>query len=216
MGKNVFREGLKRYLSEAELQTLSAVRIAVAGAGGLGSNAAHMLVRSGFTQLVIVDFDVVSDSNLNRQFFFPDQIGQRKVEALRENLLRINPDVQIQTVFARVTQENAADLLGDCDIWIEAFDGAADKQMLAVAGASRKKYVICASGIAGYGNTDRMTTRRMGEYLYLVGDFESGIDSYAPFCPRVMLAAAKQADLALELALSNPNIAAKVRKGEAT
>lgn len=201
MGHNIFIEGLKRYLSEEELVRLASVRVAVAGAGGLGSNAAQMLVRTGFTRFVIADFDTVGASNLNRQFFFPDQIGRYKTDALKENLLRINPDAQIALFQERVTKENAPLLFGECDIWIEAFDGAADKQMLAVLGASLKKPVICASGIAGYGNTDRMATYRMGEYLYLVGDQESGIDRLPPLCPRVVLAAAKQADLALELVL---------------
>ena len=202
MGLNVFMDGLRRYLSEEELRRLASVRVAVAGAGGLGSNVAQMLVRTGFTRLVIADFDTVSASNLNRQFFFPDQIGQYKVEALRENLLRINPDACITIYPERVTKENAPLLFGECGIWIEAFDGAADKQMFAILGASLKKPVICASGIAGYGNTDRMATCRMGEYLYLVGDQESGVDRLPPLCPRVTLAAAMQADLALELALS--------------
>ena len=107
MGLNVFMDGLRRYLSEEELRRLASVRVAVAGAGGLGSNVAQMLVRTGFTRLVIADFDTVSASNLNRQFFFPDQIGQYKVEALRENLLRINPDACITIYPERVTKENA-------------------------------------------------------------------------------------------------------------
>ena len=65
------------------------MRIGIAGAGGLGSNVAVNLVRTGVKKLKIVDFDVVDESNLNRQFYFMDQVGRPKVEALRENLLRI-------------------------------------------------------------------------------------------------------------------------------
>ena len=54
-------------------------RVGIAGAGGLGSNCAAHLVRAGMKKLVIADFDVVNESNLNRQFFFRNQLGQKKV-----------------------------------------------------------------------------------------------------------------------------------------
>ena len=74
------------------------MRVGIAGAGGLGSNCAWMLVRSGFTDFVIVDHDRVEASNLNRQFFFARQVGMPKVQALSENLLAINPDVKVMTM----------------------------------------------------------------------------------------------------------------------
>ena len=64
------------YLTREEKDRLQNVKIGIGGAGGLGSNAAAHLVRAGIEHLVIADFDTVSEGNLNRQFFFRDQIGK--------------------------------------------------------------------------------------------------------------------------------------------
>ena len=66
------------YLAPEERAALESVRVGIAGAGGLGSNCAMHLVRSGVKHITIADFDVVNESNLNRQFFFHDQIGQKR------------------------------------------------------------------------------------------------------------------------------------------
>ena len=118
------------YLSREQRAILANARIGIAGAGGLGSNCAMHLVRSGIRHLVIADFDRVSESNLNRQFFFADQIGRKKVEALGVNLLRIVPELDLELLAEEVTGGNAVTLFGACDIVIEAFDSAAAKQML--------------------------------------------------------------------------------------
>ncbi len=73
------------------------MKIGIAGAGGIGSNVAVNLVRSSASALKIVDFDRVELSNLNRQFYFHDQIGRFKVEALAENLRRIRPECHLES-----------------------------------------------------------------------------------------------------------------------
>ena len=67
---NVFEQGLLRYLKPEQLTLIQSKRIGLGGAGGLGSNCAMMLVRSGFKHLEIIDQDVIDASNLNRQQFF--------------------------------------------------------------------------------------------------------------------------------------------------
>ena len=74
---------------------LSKFRVGIAGAGGLGSNCAAALARCGVGTLVIADFDIVEESNLSRQYYFTDQVGMLKTEALKENIRRINPDVVV-------------------------------------------------------------------------------------------------------------------------
>lgn len=113
------------YLSAAERGILGRAVVGIAGAGGLGSNCAMHLVRSGVRRLVIADFDRVAESNLNRQFFFADQIGCRKVEALGRNLRRIVPELELELHDSAVTAENAAGRFGRCDIVVEAFDSSA-------------------------------------------------------------------------------------------
>ncbi len=70
---------------------LAAARVGIAGCGGLGSNCAAALARAGVGRLVLADFDLVSEANLDRQFFFRDQVGAPKALALADNLRRIDP-----------------------------------------------------------------------------------------------------------------------------
>jgi sulfur carrier protein ThiS adenylyltransferase len=199
---NPFQQGLSRYLSPGELSRVRSLRIGIAGAGGLGSNCAWMLVRSGFSNFVIVDHDVVDASNLNRQFFFLRQIGMSKVAALRDNLLDINPDANIQAVQALITPENVATLFADCDVIVEAFDAASAKRMIVETYLPTGKFLVAASGLAGYGDADRIVTRRVRDNFAVVGDMASAAtDQCPPLAPCVTVAAAKQADLVLEFAL---------------
>lgn len=199
---NHLQTGLSRYLSPADISRIRALRVGIAGAGGLGSNCAWMLVRSGFADLTIVDHDVVEPSNLNRQFFFARQVGQPKVAALRQNLLDINPEAAITAVQAEVTPGNAVSLFAGCDVLVEAFDLARAKKMFVEAHLGRDVFLVAASGLAGCGDADAIVTRRIRKSFYMVGDLasEAGPDN-PPLAPRVTLAAAKQADLVLAFAL---------------
>ena len=144
------------------------MKIGIAGVGGIGSNVAVNLVRSGVDALKIIDFDRVEPSNLNRQFYFHDQIGRLKVEALAENLRRIRPDLQIETMFARIESTNCLALFAVCDLIVEGFDRQEDKKMLLETLGS-KRIVISACGIAG-SELDAIRVQRLGRCC-IVGDF---------------------------------------------
>ena len=148
------------YLTPGERTRLAAATVGIAGAGGLGSNCALHLVRSGVGRLVIADFDVVNDSNLNRQFYFRDQIGRKKVEALRENLLRIDPEADIVALDTKIDVANAKDVFAQCGIVVEAFDRADAKSLLLGALAGSGKQLVAASGIAGWGRSNAIRLRR--------------------------------------------------------
>ena len=119
------------------------MKIGIAGVGGIGSNVAVNLVRSGIEALKIIDFDRVERSNLNRQFYFHDQIGRLKVEALRENLQRIRPDLRVEAIAQRIDNLNCQALFADCNLIVEGFDRQADKKML-VEQARREQIVVAA------------------------------------------------------------------------
>ncbi|GAE86885.1 sulfur carrier protein ThiS adenylyltransferase ThiF [Acetivibrio straminisolvens] len=200
---NEFENGLMSYLGKERLEKLNKVKIGIAGAGGLGSNCALHLVRSGFKSLKIVDFDVVEPSNLNRQFFFLDQLGCPKVLALKENLSRINPDITIEAIHKKVDKNNVRELFDDCDAVVEAFDKVECKTMMVETFASSGKFFVCASGLAGWGNSDEIKIRKIHDKFYMVGDFVTGVkEGVPPFSPRVNIAAAKQADLILSFFLT--------------
>ena len=189
------------YLAPEERAALESVRVGIAGAGGLGSNCAMHLVRSGVKHITIVDFDVVNESNLNRQFFFRDQIGQKKVEAIKANLLRIEPDADIRAVDIRLDASSAREIFADCGIVVEAFDAVDAKVMLVSALASSGKKLVTASGLAGWGRSNAMRVRKMGN-IVAIGDGETSVgDGAAPVSPRVGIAAAMEANAVVSLLL---------------
>lgn len=203
--KNLFEDALVRFLGMDNLEKIQQVTIGIAGAGGLGSNCAVNLVRSGFINFVIVDFDVIEFSNLNRQFYFYDQIGRPKVEALKANLLSINPNLQLKMLQQRIEETNVAAIFEKCHIIVEAFDQSKYKKMIVEQYMQSDKFVISASGIAGWANSDELTTHKIKENVYIVGDLSSEAGKDLPPCaPRVSIAAAKQANLILQHVLANP------------
>ena len=190
------------YLGAAERARIEAARIGVAGAGGLGSNCLAHLVRCGVRRFVIADFDTVSESNLNRQFFFADQRGMPKVEAVAAHLRRINPALELELYPERVTAENAVRRFGSCDVTVEAFDDPDAKTMLIRALLPLGRPVVAASGIAGWGRSNAMRVQRIGKQLYMAGDRATGIsEETPPYSPRVGIAAAQQANTVMALIL---------------
>ena len=189
------------YLKAGERAALESARIGIAGAGGLGSNCAMHLVRAGVRHLTVADFDVVNESNLNRQFFFRDQLGQKKVDALKVNLLRIDPEADIRAVDVRLDASSAREVFADCDIVVEAFDVVDAKVMLVSSFVSSGKKLVTASGLAGWGRSNAMRVRKMGN-IVAVGDGETAVgEGAAPASPRVGIAAAMQANAVVSLLL---------------
>lgn len=169
------------------------VRIAIAGCGGIGGNVAMILVRSGFKRFRLVDFDVVNEGNLNRQFFFHDQLGASKVQMLATNLLRIDPTLDLRLSEERLTAERAASLLQDCDIIVEGFDGKEQKQWLAQIYAGRDCFYVGANGIGGL-QTHEVRRQKIGKSVILWGDGKSDVTKEPPRGPKVLLVAALMAN----------------------
>jgi len=194
----------KRFLEKRDLGVLSALNagvVGIAGAGGLGSNAAASLTRAGVGRLIIADFDRVEVSDLNRQFFFLEQVGKLKVEALAENLKKMNPFSAVEIHEARIDRDNVESIFAAADLLIEALDRAEEKQMLVEAWLTHfpERPIIVASGLAGYGKNNKLRQRRLGN-LYICGDETTECDECtAPMSPRVAIVANMQANLAVEL-----------------
>ena len=181
-------------------------RVAIAGLGGLGSNVAIALARAGIGKLFLVDHDTVDITNLNRQQYFTEDIGRKKTEALSAIIRKINPVMKLETADTYVTEENALSLFKDYPIVCECFDKAENKAMLinTLLGQSDDITVVSASGMAGYGSSNTITTSHPMERLYLCGDKISGIEQgMGLMAPRVALCAMHQANTVLEIILEN-------------
>lgn len=202
---------------EAELEYLMAARhtpgvharlkqavVGIAGVGGLGSAVAVALARVGIGRLVIADFDVVEPSNLNRQQYFIDQLGMYKVEAITENLRRINPYVAVEPHCVRLGPDNLPAIFSSCSIVVEAFDRADMKVMLVetVLGRMPRVTVVAASGLAGFGPNNAIVTRLIASRLYMVGDSVSEArPGNGLMAPRVGIAASHQANQVVRIIL---------------
>lgn len=176
--------------------------VAICGLGGLGSNIAIALARAGIGKLILIDFDRVDITNLHRQQYKADQIGRYKTEALSENLKEIAPYIKLEAHNIRINEDNAAEYLKAADIVCEAFDDAECKAMLTntVLETMPDKYLVAASGMAGFGSANTIQTRRVSKRFYICGDGESDVaEAGSLVAPRVMICAAHQAHTVLRI-----------------
>ena len=188
-------------------EKLKKAKVCILGLGGLGSNVAVLLARSGIGYLKLVDFDIVEASNLNRQQYRISHIGIKKTEAIKTIIKEINPFVEVKTLDIKVDRENILSVVGDVEIIVEAFDRAETKAMaieeLLING---NKMLVSASGMAGIGSANEIITRKVRDNFYLIGDNYSDYEEYSGIIStRVMICAAHQANIALRLILGEEN-----------
>ncbi len=146
-------------------------------------------------QMTIADPDIVDASNLNRQAYFPGDVGEPKVLALARHLAALEPAMKIVTHQTAATRDNAAALFAACPLLVEAVDCAETKAMLYELFAPGKELYVTASGMAGFACDAVMVRRRPRPNVMAVGDFANPVDrANPPLAPRVMQAAAMQAD----------------------
>jgi len=180
-------------------------KVGVAGCGGLGSNAAVALARVGVRKFVLVDFDIIEPSNLNRQYYFRRQLGMKKVDGLRYNLLEIDENIEITAHDMKLEYNDISTVFAGCDLVIEAFDKAEAKQMIAEAMIENMPStpLIMGIGMAGIGGFHLIRQEKWSDNIYICGDSVSEIsESLPPLAPRVGIVSNMQANLALELLLS--------------
>ncbi len=169
--------------------------IGFAGIGGIGSNVAVHLARAGLNDFLLVDFDRVEASNLNRQFYFHDQIGLAKTEALTENLHRICPALRLRVSACRITAENCREIFAACPIIVEGLDGREEKKMLLEACAD-KDLLVSACGIAGSGLAG-ITSRKVGNCV-ICGDFTNDCRDMPLFSHKVQAVAAHMSEIIIQ------------------
>lgn len=184
-------------------------KVAIAGVGGLGSNVAISLARVGVGFIKIIDFDVVEPSNLNRQQYYIRHIGMKKVEALKEILMDINPFIEVQAIDIRIDKENIEDLFKDVDIVVEAFDDASYKALIVseVLYKFKDKRIVSASGMAGFYSNNMIKSKKINKRLYICGDFvhEAKMGD-GLMAPRVAIVANHEANTVVRLLLDEEEV----------
>ncbi len=200
----IFETSLIQKIGKEGVLRLRGIKVGIAGAGGLGSNCAANLVRCGFRRFKLIDFDIVEPSNLDRQFYFADQVGLVKVDALKKNLTRINPQLDIEALALRIGEGDGEKIFGDCDVVAECLDRPEAKSQLVSDLLPLGKLIVAVSGLGGYGKTDQIRVHRITDHLVVVGDLISDISDYPALSPGVTVSAAKQADVILEYFMNRP------------
>ena len=192
---------VERHGEERQNAFLNAT-VAICGLGGLGSNIANALTRAGIGKLILIDFDKVDITNLNRQQYKMSQLGRLKTECCLENLRDISPYTEIEIHTVKLTEENIPELLGEADIICEAFDKADQKAMLVntVLETFPDNYMLSGTGMAGFGSANTIQSRKVFGRFYLCGDEKSDVnDGIGLVASRVMVCAAHEAHMVLRI-----------------
>lgn len=201
---NNFDKILLNYFSKNELNKIKKTKLLIIGCGGLGSNVTNILIRTGFCNIILADYDKIEMRNLNRQIFFPEQCGKKKVFVLKKNLLKINSKAKIKVINKIIDKINLKKIIlkEKPDIIIEAVDFEKTKKFIFEESLKLNKKVICASGVAGYGDCDKIKIKR-GKNYAIIGDMVKSVKNFKPLAPKVTAIAAIQADEVLRMVLKN-------------
>lgn len=125
----MWNDRTKLLLGEKGLKALQVSHVTVVGLGGVGGHACICLARAGVEHFTLIDFDVVDETNINRQVVANvNTVGRLKAEVLKEQILQINPKCQVQTVTERLSAENIARIISlKTDFVLDAIDQIAEK-----------------------------------------------------------------------------------------
>ncbi len=150
MNERYSRQLLMEEVGEAGQEKLKNAKVLVVGAGGLGCPVLVYLACAGVGFLRVIDHDIISESNLNRQFLYgPEDIGKAKALTAKKQLLRQNPDIEVDAVHAELTEANIAQLLEDIDIVVDCVDNITTRLILNSACLERGIALI-EGGVEGF------------------------------------------------------------------
>ena len=160
MNREIFARSIG-LLGEDNFNKLQDKVIAVFGLGGVGGTALEALARTGFQHFIIVDFDKVDPSNLNRQILYTSKdIGREKVKAAKERILSINPDADVKS-FKSKAQE--FDFNQKIDYLVDAIDDVDGKLFLAIKAQENNISLIMSLGMANRFNPEQVRISKLNQ-----------------------------------------------------
>ncbi|MGL5614671.1 MAG: sulfur carrier protein ThiS adenylyltransferase ThiF [Sarcina sp.] len=206
-GENLRKEEIKNLInsrsSKEVVEALEKATIGIAGLGGLGSNLAIAFARTSVGKLVLVDYDVVEPSNLNRQSYFMRDLGIYKTEAIKKQIKEINPFIEVELVNEYLDEKNTALVFKDCDIVLEAFDKPENKAMIVNEILEKSNSIIISgNGMAGYDSSNLIKSKKINSRFYLAGDLVSEAKEFSGLmATRVLIVVGHMANLAVRILL---------------
>lgn len=137
-------------LGSDNMQRIAKTKVLLVGVGGVGSWCAEGLIRTGVRHLTIVDYDIVQASNINRQLMATTQtLGLVKVDTLKERLLQINPNADVNAISMEYNEDSAYHLnLDSFDYVVDAIDSVKDKALLILRTTASKAKLFSSMGAA--------------------------------------------------------------------
>ena len=136
----------KSLLGEDGIKKLQNASVTIVGVGGVGGEVAVLLARSGIGRLRLIDFDVVDETNINRQAVaYTNTVGKKKTDILAEIIKKINPNCLVEAISKRLTKENVGELLGDFFV-VDAIDSVQDKVELIDYATKNNLQIVSAMG----------------------------------------------------------------------
>lgn len=146
--KSEFLDRFKIMIGEDGTQKIKSARIIVFGVGGVGSALVEFLVRSGVSNITIVDFDKIDVTNINRQLVaFQDNVGKTKVDEMERKLKNINPNINLKKYSTKLTSENINEFnLSNYDIIVDCIDDLNAKKSLITKANELGVFILCACG----------------------------------------------------------------------
>jgi adenylyltransferase/sulfurtransferase len=140
------RQLLLKDVGEAGQKKLLNARVLVCGAGGLGSPALIYLAAAGIGHISLCDFDIVSQSNLNRQILYtPAEIGKQKAQIAKEKLEKFNPDIEVSAYPERLTEDTSDGIFKNHDILIDATDNFPSRYLINTTAYKNSVPLICGA-----------------------------------------------------------------------
>lgn len=154
---------------------LQHAHVVIMGIGGLGSPAAMYLAAAGVGTLTLVDFDIVDNSNLQRQIVHSiDSIGSSKVSSAKATLQKINPETSIHCIDKQLTAEELEDLISDVSCVVDATDNFATRFLINRACVSQKTALVSAAAIQYEGQISVFDMAKKDSACYACLFSESG------------------------------------------
>ena len=148
-------------LGEENFNLIQDKVIAVFGLGGVGGTALEALARTGFKHFIIVDFDKVDASNLNRQILYTvKDIGKNKVDAAKERILSINPEAEIQAIFAKAQDFDSNQPI---DFMVDAIDDVDGKLFLLKTAQEKNIPQIMSLGMANRFDNEKVHVTKLNK-----------------------------------------------------